>query len=207
MYRQSGGGGQRGRFAARPAHHGGGHHPNDRPAGGKGLRGRDRTVNFGKGISPWCIHRMHRMSALKGGDTMKKKLFGVLMAMTLCLGMLPTAWADEETAAEPVSDAAIYDVSELSKHCNPDSVTNPFYYGTGISARRSPLPTPGPRKSVSSLIHGKVLILPYRRFRRVRLLRENRLHLLLRQNGDSASERIMAVSIYTFMKMLGRPVR
>ena len=29
--------GQRGRFAARPAHHGGGHHPNDRPAGGKGL--------------------------------------------------------------------------------------------------------------------------------------------------------------------------
>ena len=35
--RQSGGGGQRGRFAARPAHHGGGHHPNDRPAGGKGL--------------------------------------------------------------------------------------------------------------------------------------------------------------------------
>lgn len=60
---------------------------------------------------------------------MKKKLFGVLMAMTLCLGMLPTAWADEKTAAEPVSDAAIYDVSELSKHCNPDSVTNPFYYG------------------------------------------------------------------------------
>ena len=37
MCRQSGGGGQRGRFAARPAHHGGGHHPNDRPAGGKGL--------------------------------------------------------------------------------------------------------------------------------------------------------------------------
>ena len=30
-------GGQRGRFAARPARHGGGHHPNDRPAGGKGL--------------------------------------------------------------------------------------------------------------------------------------------------------------------------
>ncbi len=28
-------GGQRGRFAARPARHGGGHHPNDRPAGRK----------------------------------------------------------------------------------------------------------------------------------------------------------------------------
>lgn len=37
MCYQSVGGGQRGRFAARPAHHGGGHHPNDRPAGGKGL--------------------------------------------------------------------------------------------------------------------------------------------------------------------------
>ena len=30
-------GGHRSRFAARPARHGGGHHPNDRPAGGKGL--------------------------------------------------------------------------------------------------------------------------------------------------------------------------
>ena len=29
--------GSAGRFAARPAHHGGGYHPNDRPAGGKGL--------------------------------------------------------------------------------------------------------------------------------------------------------------------------